>query len=153
MNERRLIIIKLEDQLIDTVRALPPDRQEEALRQLDLLARGSISDTVTYKDRILAIIMGAASMVGSFIMIWRGGTVVGTTLLLITFVSFSVMFVIGRRNQTRSGYREANADRRPIWEIVEEVNTKLPKDTWENVPSDGSINLDHYLYGAPKRPA
>ena len=41
--------------------------------------------------------------------------------------------------------------RRPIWEIVEEVNASLPTDTWDNVPADGSINLDHYLYGAPKR--
>src|ERR1700752_41365 len=24
-------------------------------------------------------------------------------------------------------------------------------DTWENVPTDGSINPDHYLYGAPKQ--
>ena len=42
-------------------------------------------------------------------------------------------------------------DRKPIWEIVEEVNGALPSDTWDNVPTDGSINLDHYLYGAPKR--
>jgi hypothetical protein len=42
-------------------------------------------------------------------------------------------------------------DRRPIWEIVEEINADLPADTWDNVPTHGSINLDHYLYGAPKQ--
>jgi len=42
-------------------------------------------------------------------------------------------------------------DRRPIWEIVEEVNAGLPADTWDSVPTDGSINLDHYLHGAPKQ--
>jgi hypothetical protein len=42
-------------------------------------------------------------------------------------------------------------ERRPIWEIVEEINGGLPKDTWDDVPTDGSINLDHYLYGAPKQ--
>jgi hypothetical protein len=42
-------------------------------------------------------------------------------------------------------------DRKPIWEVVEEINAGLPADTWENVPTDGSINLGHYLYGAPKR--
>ena len=42
-------------------------------------------------------------------------------------------------------------DRRPIWEIVEEVNAGLRADTWENAPTDGSINLDHYLYGALNR--
>ena len=42
-------------------------------------------------------------------------------------------------------------DRRPIWEIVEEVNAGLPADTWDSVPTDASTNLDHYLYGAPKQ--
>ncbi len=80
----------LEDQLIDKVRALPPDKQQEALRLLDTLATGSISE--------------------------------GT-----------------------------GDDRRPIWDVVDEINAGLPADTWENVPTDGSINLDHYLYGAPKQ--
>jgi hypothetical protein len=74
----------LEDQLIDKVRALPPNKQLEALRLLDTLA-GAGSDA--------------------------HGT---------------------------------GVDRRPIWEVVEEVNAGLPADTWENVPTDGSINLDHY---------
>lgn len=44
-----------------------------------------------------------------------------------------------------------DADVRPMWQVVEEVNADLPADTWDNVPTDGSLNLDHYLYGAPKR--
>ena len=44
-----------------------------------------------------------------------------------------------------------DVDRRPIWELVDTINARLPADTWENVPTDGSINLDHYLYGAPKK--
>lgn len=82
----------LEDQLIDKVRALPQDKQQEALRLLDALADGSRSEPN------------------------------GTGL-----------------------------DRRPIWELAEEINAGLPADTWNNVPTDGSINLDHYLYGAPKQ--
>ena len=82
----------LEDQLIDKVRALPPNKQQEALRLLDTLASGANAEP--------------------------NGT---------------------------------SADRRPIWEIVEEVNAGLPADTWDSVPADGSINLDHYLYGAPKQ--
>ena len=78
----------LEDQLIDKVRALPPNKQQEALRLLDTLATGASSEA---------------------------------------------------------------PDRRSIWEVVEEINAGLPADTWENVPTDGSINLDHYLYGAPKQ--
>jgi hypothetical protein len=82
----------LEDQLIDKVRALPPNKQQEALRLLDTLVSGAISEP--------------------------NGT---------------------------------GVDLRPLWEIVEEVNAGLPADTWENVPTDGSINLDRYLYGAPNR--
>ena len=80
----------LEDQLIDKVRALPPDKQWEALKLLDSLATDPNSEG-------------------------------------------------------------AGTDRRSIWEVVDEVNAVLPPDTWENVPTDGSINVDHYLYGAPKK--
>ena len=80
----------LEDQLIDKVRALPPNKQREALRLLDSLAIDANSE----------------------------GTAV---------------------------------DRRSVWELVDSINARLPADTWENVPTDGSINLDHYLYGAPKK--
>jgi hypothetical protein len=82
----------LEDQLIDKVRALPANKQQEALRVLDALASGATSEP-----------------------------------------------------------NGAGGDRRSIWEVVNEINAGLPADTWENVPTDGSINLDHYLYGAPKQ--
>jgi len=80
----------LEDQLINKVRTLPPNKQQEALRLLDTLASGASS-------------------------------------------------------------QRTDVDRKPIWEVVDEINAGLPADTWENVPTDGSINLDHYLYGAPKK--
>lgn len=80
----------LEDQLIDKVRALPPDKQQEALRLIDTLASGTSS-------------------------------------------------------------QRTDVARKPIWEVVDEINAGLPADTWESVPTDGSINLDHYLYGAPKQ--
>ncbi len=79
----------LEKQLIDKVRALPPDKQQTALRLLDILVDANSASTV-------------------------GGV-------------------------------------RPMWEVVEEVNADLPADTWDSVPTDGSLNLDHYLYGTPKR--
>ena len=80
----------LEDQLIDKVRTLPPNKHREALRLLDSLALDANSE--------------------------------GT-----------------------------DVDRRSIWEVVDKINAGLAADTWENVPTDGSINLDHYLYGAPKK--
>ena len=80
----------LEDQLINKVRALPPNKQQEALRLLESLA-------------------------------------------------------------TSPSCEGTGVDRKPVWQVVDEINAGLPADTWENVPTDGSINLGHYLYGAPKR--
>src|SRR6266849_8612916 len=40
---------------------------------------------------------------------------------------------------------------RPIWEIIAEISSQAPPGTWDDVPTDGSVNHDHYLYGAPKR--
>src|SRR6185436_20899633 len=89
-NRRRNMAANLEDQLINKVRALPPNKQQEALRLLENLATSPSAE--------------------------------GT-----------------------------GGDRRPVWQVVDEINAGLPADTWETVPTDGSINLRHYLYGAPKR--
>ncbi|MEP7273856.1 MAG: hypothetical protein ABI882_20315 [Acidobacteriota bacterium] len=40
---------------------------------------------------------------------------------------------------------------RGIWEEVEEISTRVPDEAWHDVPSDGSQQHDHYLYGAPKK--
>ena len=42
-------------------------------------------------------------------------------------------------------------DDRPIWEVIEEISRRVPDEVWATLPSDGSINHDHYLYGAPKK--
>lgn len=40
---------------------------------------------------------------------------------------------------------------RPTWEIIEEISSQAPPETWDDVPTDGSLNHDHYLYAAPKK--
>ena len=40
---------------------------------------------------------------------------------------------------------------RPIWEVITEISSQDPEECWSEVPSDGSLNVDHYLYGAPKK--
>jgi hypothetical protein len=40
---------------------------------------------------------------------------------------------------------------RPIWEVITELSAQVPMEEWEKLPSDGSVNHDHYLYGAPKQ--
>jgi hypothetical protein len=39
----------------------------------------------------------------------------------------------------------------PIWQIIEQIVSGAPPGTWDDVPTDGSVNHDHYLYGAPKQ--
>jgi hypothetical protein len=46
---------------------------------------------------------------------------------------------------------ETRKNGRPIWEIIEEIASEAPPGTWDDVPTDGSVNHDHYLYGAPKQ--
>jgi hypothetical protein len=38
-----------------------------------------------------------------------------------------------------------------IWEEIREIVEDVPDDVWERLPRDGSLNIDHYLYGAPKK--
>lgn len=42
-------------------------------------------------------------------------------------------------------------DSRPIWDVITEMSSSIPDEIWAELPSDGSINHDHYLYGAPKK--
>jgi hypothetical protein len=45
---------------------------------------------------------------------------------------------------------EFDAKAKPIWEIAREIGESIPQKEWEKVPRDGSINVDHYLYGQRK---
>ena len=45
---------------------------------------------------------------------------------------------------------EFDAKAKPIWEVAEKIGKSIPSKDWEKVPKDGSINLDHYLYGHRK---
>lgn len=40
---------------------------------------------------------------------------------------------------------------RTPWEIWQELLKDIPDEEWDEVPTDASVNLDHYLYGAPKK--
>jgi len=35
--------------------------------------------------------------------------------------------------------------------VIAEISSEIPDEEWEKLPSDGSVNHDHYLYGAPKK--
>lgn len=59
--------------------------------------------------------------------------------------------IVETLSQQAASTGEAEGDSRPIWEVIEEISRQDPPGAWDNVPTDGSINVDHYLYGAPKK--
>jgi len=46
---------------------------------------------------------------------------------------------------------EAPPDRRPIWEVIAENMKHVPPEDLALLPQDGASQIDHYLYGHPKR--
>jgi hypothetical protein len=42
---------------------------------------------------------------------------------------------------------------RPVWQMVEELLKDIPQDVLDSLPTDGSEQHDHYIYGTPKRRA
>lgn len=38
-----------------------------------------------------------------------------------------------------------------LWDIVKDFVEKVPEDVFDEIPSDASINVDHYLYGHSKK--
>ena len=54
-------------------------------------------------------------------------------------------YVPRTRRQPKSGRQD-----RSVWDKIGELGKEISLEEWENVPSDASINLEHYLYGAPR---
>jgi hypothetical protein len=40
---------------------------------------------------------------------------------------------------------------RPIEDVIAELAAQVPQAEWDRLPDDLTDNLDHYLYGTPKR--
>ncbi len=55
-----------------------------------------------------------------------------------------------RRELAAEG-RETASAQKPLWEIIAEIARSIPEEHWARIPSDASYQLDHYLYGAPKK--
>jgi hypothetical protein len=47
--------------------------------------------------------------------------------------------------------KQTSTGQMAIWDEIDEIVKQAPPGTWDDVPTDGSINVDHYLYGAPKK--
>jgi hypothetical protein len=46
---------------------------------------------------------------------------------------------------------EISTKRKTIAEKFADIRAKYPEETWDDMPVDGAENLDHYLYGHPKK--
>lgn len=46
---------------------------------------------------------------------------------------------------------EESSSLKSLFQKIEERGRNIPDEVWADVPTDGSTNHDHYLYGAKKR--
>lgn len=46
---------------------------------------------------------------------------------------------------------DQEADLRPIWEIIADNMKNVPREDLAALPKDGASQIDHYVYGLPKR--
>ena len=55
--------------------------------------------------------------------------------------------------EEETGEPAAQKGKKPatLYELFEPIWASVPAEEWEKLPRDLSINLDHYLYGAPKK--
>ena len=49
------------------------------------------------------------------------------------------------------GASTSEEDDRPIWDVILDHTRTVPPDAFEKLPEDGATQIDHYLYGHPKR--
>jgi hypothetical protein len=50
-----------------------------------------------------------------------------------------------------AGAEEAPVPKRPIWEIIIDNMKNVPPEDLAALPRDGASQIDHYVYGLPKR--
>jgi Arc/MetJ-type ribon-helix-helix transcriptional regulator len=73
-------------------------------------------------------------------------------------ITEAVRSFLQRRHQTQAAAPEPNTSQgadplgKPIWERILEMTAEVPEEEWDKLPVDSSEQLDHYVYGTPKRP-
>ncbi len=55
--------------------------------------------------------------------------------------------------QTAPSAEQGAASRpgQPVWEMIVENMKNVPPEDFESLPKDGLSQIDHYVYGVPKR--
>jgi len=57
--------------------------------------------------------------------------------------------LVGLEKEPDNGHPDGRV---AIWDKIEEIMRDVPDEVLARIPTDGSINVDHYLYGASKKP-
>ena len=52
---------------------------------------------------------------------------------------------------TSSQRSQASLDTRPIWDVIADNMKDVPPEDFAALPKDGASQMDHYIYGHPKR--
>ena len=47
--------------------------------------------------------------------------------------------------------RQKSQPAKTLWDAIQDIVKDVPDDVWEKLPTDGSEQHDHYLYGSPKK--
>ena len=58
---------------------------------------------------------------------------------------------IDRLEIRKPGERPVDPIGPSIWEKIARIRESIPEEAWDDVPTDLASNLDHYLYGTPKK--
>jgi len=51
----------------------------------------------------------------------------------------------GKKNE------EEQPQQTPYWEVIQDIMKDVPDEELEKLPKDGAAEIDHYIYGTPKR--
>ncbi|MBD2386660.1 hypothetical protein [Cylindrospermum sp. FACHB-282] len=74
-----------------------------------------------------------------------------------------LLFAKARRNQQNTGSnsviqltvesreQQLQPKSKPIWEIFADFTNELPEEVITQLPTDGAVQIDHYIYGKPKQ--
>ena len=46
---------------------------------------------------------------------------------------------------------EEEPQQKPYWEVIQDIMKDVPDEELEKLPKDGAAEIDHYIYGTPKR--
>jgi len=77
-------------------------------------------------------------------------TVLETVLMFLMFVQQQLQSQLQSKPDTSETSATEAKELPSFFVAAQRLSAELPEEAWKDLPPDFSINLDHYLYGAPK---